>query len=228
MSESTADTTADDNAPRLADRFRGFLPVVVDVETGGFDSQRDALLELAAVFVAFDDAGDLVIDEAVTVHVEPFEGANIDAAALEFNGIDPTSPLRGAVPELDALKEIFARTRKALKSQGCNRAVLVGHNAHFDHGFLMAAAERTEVRRNPFHPFSCFDTASLAGLACGQTVLARACATVGIPFDAREAHSALYDAQRTAELFCHIVNRWRALGGWPLAAPDAAAECDRD
>jgi ribonuclease T len=210
-----------DRRSPMATRFRGFLPVVVDVETGGFEAERDALLELAAVLLEFDDAGQLGIADSVTVHVEPFEGANIEPAALEFNGIDPQSPLRGAVSEKEALADVFGRVRRAIRAAGCNRAVLVGHNAHFDHGFVLAATARADIRRNPFHPFSCFDTATLAGLAYGQTVLARACATAGIAFDAREAHSALYDAERTAELFCAIVNRWQGLGGWPPPVAEA-------
>ncbi|MEE4299480.1 MAG: ribonuclease T [Pseudomonadales bacterium] len=212
----------------MAQRFRGFLPVVVDVETGGFEAGSDALLELAAVLLEFDEAGTLAVSESLTVHVEPFEGANIEPAALEFNGIDPSSPLRGAVPEREALGEVFGRVRRALKGSGCNRAVLVGHNAHFDHGFVQAAAARAEIKRNPFHPFSCFDTATLAGLAYGQTVLAKACAAAGIAFDAREAHSALYDAEKTAELFCGIVNRWQALGGWPPAPGSGRADAPID
>lgn len=212
----------------MAQRFRGFLPVVIDVETGGFEASTDALLELAAVLLEFDAEGQLVIGDSLTVHVDPFEGANIEPAALEFNGIDPSSPLRGAVPEKEALGEVFSRVRKALKASGCNRAVLVGHNAHFDHGFVQAAAARAEIKRNPFHPFSCFDTATLAGLAYGQTVLARACAVAEIPFDAREAHSALYDAERTAELFCGIVNRWHALGGWPPAPASGRTDAKAD
>ena len=209
----------DDERSLMASRFRGFLPVVVDVETGGFDAAHDALLEIAAITVAFDDRGRLARAQSVSVHVEPFPGANIEPAAVEFNGIDPWSPLRDAVPEREALQEIFRLVRREMKSVGCNRAVLVGHNAHFDHGFLNAAVERQEVRRNPFHPFSCFDTATLAGLAYGQTVLAKACRTAGIDFDSREAHSALYDADRTAELFCSVVNRWHELGGWVDRGP---------
>ena len=41
----------------IAQRFRGFLPVVVDVETGGFNEQTDALLQIAAVIVDRDDSG---------------------------------------------------------------------------------------------------------------------------------------------------------------------------
>lgn len=207
--------------PSLALRFRGFLPVVVDVETGGFDARRDALLEIAAVMLDMDASGRLRPSTRVHFHVDPFPGANIEQAALDFTGIDPHNPLRGAVDEETALKGVFAPVRKAIKAHGCNRAVLVGHNAFFDQGFLNAAAERVDAKRNPFHPFSSFDTATLAGLVYGQTVLAKACEAAGINFSQRDAHSALYDATRTAELFCSMVNRFRDLGGWP---PPPAAE----
>ena len=107
------------------------------------------------------------------------------------------------------MRGIFDSIKKAQKAVGCKRTVLVGHNAHFDLGFVNAAIDRNNLKNvSPFHPFSVFDTVSLAGLAYGQTVLARACAAAGIPFDSREAHSALYDAKRTADLYCAIVNQW--------------------
>lgn len=205
--------------PSMANRFRGFLPVVVDVETGGFNAHTDALLEIAAVTLRMDAQGRLVPDQHLHYHVEPFEGANLEQAALDFTGIDPWNPLRGAVPEEMALRGIFEMVRKAVREQQCNRAILVGHNAFFDHGFVKAAVARANIKRDPFHPFSCFDTASLAGLAFGQTVLAKACEMAGIPFDKNQAHSALYDTERTAELFCTIVNNWRTLGGWPPVPP---------
>ena len=201
----------------LKERFRGYYPVVIDVETAGFNPKTDALLEIAATTLQMDQDGWLALDQTVHFHVEPFEGANIEKAAIDFNGIDPFNPLRGAVSEHDALHEIFKVIRKGMKAAGCNRAIVVAHNAAFDHNFLMAASERASLKRNPFHPFATFDTATLAGLALGQTVLAKACQTAAIPFDNSEAHSALYDTERTAELFCHIVNKWKSLGGWPLA-----------
>ena len=201
----------------LKERFRGYYPVVIDVETAGFNPKTDALLEIAATTLQMDQDGWLALDQTVHFHVEPFEGANIEKAAIDFNGIDPFNPLRGAVSEYDALHEIFKVIRKGMKAAGCNRAIVVAHNAAFDHNFLMAASERASLKRNPFHPFATFDTAALAGLALGQTVLAKACQTAAIPFDNSEAHSALYDTERTAELFCHIVNKWKSLGGWPLA-----------
>ncbi len=200
----------------IADRFRGFLPVVVDVETGGFNAATDALLEIAAIPVEMDQQGLLYPGQAIAYHIQPFKGANIEEAAIRFIGVDPYHPLRIAHPEKEALHDIFRHIRKAVKASSCKRAVLVGHNAHFDLGFVAAAAARCDIKRNPFHPFSNFDTVSLAGLAYGQTVLSRACEAAGIPFDAEEAHSARYDTMKTAELFCLIVNSWKEMGGWQM------------
>jgi len=198
-------------ASRLAERFRGFMPVVVDVETGGFDAERDALLEIAVVVPSMDNEGYLRPQPAVLSHVEPFPGANIDPRSLEITGIDPDNPLRGALSERMALDHVFAAIRQGMRDSGCQRAILVGHNAAFDLSFLNAAVRRVGHKRNPFHPFSCFDTATLSGLAYGQTVLSKSVLAAGHPFDTREAHSAVYDAERTAELFCTIINRWRQL-----------------
>jgi ribonuclease T len=203
-----------DEKSMIAQRFRGFLPVVIDVETGGFNCQTDAVLEIAATFLRMDDSGQLEPDDTVSYHVEPFEGANLEPAALEFTGIDPHNPLRQAQKEVTVMGELMKRIRQQVKASGCTRAVLVGHNAHFDLGFVLAAIERSNIKRNPFHPFSVMDTASLSGLAYGHTVLARACQLADIDFNNSEAHSAAYDAFKTAELFCQIVNRWQQLGGW--------------
>jgi ribonuclease T len=213
-------STPDQDKSLLAQRFRGFLPVVVDVETGGFNAHRDALLEIAAVTLRMDDNGILRRDETFDFHIDPFEGANIEQSALDFTGIDLESPDRDAMPEEIAIPELFRSIRRAVKEHGCTRAVMVAHNAHFDLGFVNAAAERVDMKRNPFHPFSCFDTATLSGLAFGQTVLAKTCQVAGIEFSNSAAHTAAYDAEKTADLFCLIVNRWQELGGWPLPAID--------
>lgn len=197
--------------PRVGHRFRGFLPVVVDVETGGFNSQSNALLEIAAVILGVDENNQLVPRQTVFSHVEPFPGGVMDKASMEVNGIKVDNPLRLAKKEPEALAHIFKPIRQAVSEQGCTRAILVGHNAHFDLGFLNAAIARTGIKRSPFHPFSAFDTVSLAGAALGQTVLAKALVAAGLPYDNREAHSAIYDAERTAELFCLLVNRMRPL-----------------
>ncbi len=195
----------------IASRFRGYLPVVVDVETAGLNSQTDALLEVAAVILTMRADGSLTSGECYARHVLPFPGAHLNPDSLAFNGIDPYHPFREALPEREALQDIFRPVRQALRDTGCSRAILVGHNPLFDLSFLNAAVERAQIKRNPFHPFSTFDTATLAGLAYGQTVLARAVQAAGLTWDSAQAHSAIYDARMTAELFCRVVNRWREL-----------------
>lgn len=194
-------------ATLMARRFRGFLPVVVDVETGGFNEVTDALLQIAVVIVDIDQDGSLFCAETVSCHVTPFEGANLDPKSMEINGIIVDHPFRLALEEKEALPKIFKPVRNAIKRHQCNKAILVGHNAHFDLKFINAAAERSGIKRNPFHPFSTFDTVSLAGIAYGQTVLARAVKSAGLEWNADEAHSAIYDAEMTAALFCKIVNQ---------------------
>ncbi|HEX5460743.1 MAG TPA: ribonuclease T [Steroidobacteraceae bacterium] len=193
----------------MSRRFRGFLPVVVDIETGGFNADTDALLEIAAVLIEMDADGVLNRGATHSFHVKPFEGARLDPASLSVTGIDPFHPLRPSLPERDALQRIFREIRHAVRAYDCRRAILVGHNAAFDLGFLNAAVKRTDVKRSPFHPFSCFDTATLAGAALGQTVLAKAVTVAGLSWDPSCAHSAIYDAERAAELFCLICNRFR-------------------
>jgi ribonuclease T len=208
---STSEQTVESPASVIATRFRGFLPIIVDVETGGFNAATDALLELAAVFVKFNEAGDLEPAEHHRYIVKPFTGSRLDPASLQITGIDPFHPLRPAIDEGDALRALFQEVRKELKLTGCTRAVLVGHNAFFDLQFLNATVERAGIKRNPFHPFSSFDTVTLAGVAYGQTVLGRAVTAAGFEWHDEQAHSALYDAQMTATLFCTIVNRFRAV-----------------
>jgi ribonuclease T len=195
----------------ICERFRGFLPVVVDVETGGFNSRTDALLEIAAVFVEAHDDGTLTRDKTIRYHVKPFDGANMEPASLAVIGIDPNHPLRPAIDERDALQRVFRDVRTAVRAHGCSRAILVGHNSSFDLAFLNEAIERTGIKRNPFHPFSSFDTATLCGVAFGQTVLSRAVHAAGLKWDESQAHSAAYDAEVTADVFCEIVNRFRTV-----------------
>lgn len=203
----------------LKNRFRGYLPVIIDVETAGLNAQTDALLEIAAITVKMDENGYLVPDQKCHYHIQPFEGANINQDSLKFNGIDIDNPLRGAVPENIAIPEMFKMVRKAMKDQGCQRAVIVAHNAAFDQGFLQAASKRINAKRDPFHPFAMFDTATLAGFMYGQTVLVKACQMANIAFDGKQAHSALYDTEKTTELFCTMVNRLKDLGGYPIVPP---------
>lgn len=195
----------------MARRFRGYLPVIIDIETAGFNAAKNALLEIAAVIIDMDQEGQFDLKETHASHVIPFPGSKLDESALNFNKIDPYHPFRFAIEEKDALHKIFLPIRNAVKHHGCTRAILVGHNPAFDIGFLNAAVDRTGIKRNPFHPFSTFDTATLSGLVYGQTVLAKAAQAAGLEWDNDQAHSAVYDAQQTARLFCRILNRWSSL-----------------
>ena len=195
----------------LAQRFRGYLPVIVDIETAGFNSKKNALLEIAAVIIELTNNNELAITERYSTHVIPFKNAELDPAALKFNGIDPYHPFRMAIDEKDALNMLFKPIKQAVKRNDCKRAILVGHNPAFDIAFLNAVIQRTQIKRSPFHPFSTFDTATLGGLAYKQTVLAKIAQAAGLDWDNEKAHSALYDAEKTAELFCLIVNRWNRL-----------------
>ena len=190
----------------LNKHFDGYLPVVVDLETSGVNSRTDALLEIAAINIVLDEAGLFSAGESFSTHVAAFEGANFDEKALEINKIIPDHPFRFAIPESETLTLLFEFVQKALRSSGCRRAVLVGHNAHFDLGFLQAAMKRCGRKTSPFHAFTVFDTATLSGLAYGKTVLAKALKAAKIEFDITQAHSALYDTQKTTELFCKIMN----------------------
>lgn len=203
---------AADHGQVMASRFRGYLPVVVDLETGGFDPASHAILEMALVIVGYRD-GRLTITDRWEQAVTPYPGSRIEPAALKVTGIDPDDPDRGAIHEAEAFRELFRQVRRAMKQNHCQRAILVAHNAAFDQQFMQQAYERNGLNRSPFHPFSFIDTASLAAVAFGHTVLSESCQRAGIPFEASRAHSALYDAEKAAELFCEIVNRWSALAG---------------
>ncbi len=194
----------------MAQRFRGFLPVVVDVETGGFDCSRHALLEIAVQPIELDADGWVWPGTLTSTHVIPYPGSALDPKSMEVTGIDVDHPFRAAREERAALDYVFAPVRAAAKAAGCQRAILVGHNASFDLGFVNAAVARTAHKRNPFHPFSTFDTVTLAGMAYGQTVLGRAVHAAGLDWNADDAHSAVYDTERTAQLFCRVLNTWHA------------------
>lgn len=205
------------NLNMLKERFRGFYPVVIDIETSGFNQKTDAILEIAIFTLKMDSLGWILSDKQLHFHIEPFIGSILTPESLAFTGIDPSNPLRGAISEYDALNSIFRLVRSGMKNHSCKRAIVVAHNATFDLNFLMAAVERNGIQRNPFHPFATFDTAALSGLVLGETVLAKACKAAGIEFDNKQAHSALYDSEQTTILFCELVNRWKRLGGWPLS-----------
>ncbi len=210
----------------IAERFRGYLPVVVDLETGGFNADEHALLEIAWAVVGYDGDELKVVDRG-DLAVAPHPDMRVEAAALAVTGINLEDPNRGALEEREAMLTFFRAIRSAVKAHHCSRAILVAHNAAFDHGFLRAAIARSEVKRDPFHPFTSIDTASLAALALGHTVLETSCRRAGLDFDKTQAHTAAYDTDRTAELFCYIANRWSSTFGPPPGDPEAAEQAQQ-
>lgn len=210
---------------QLASRFRGYYPVIVDIETAGFNAKTDAMLEIAATPVTMDADGQLKPLRTYSYNIQPFPNANLEASSLAFTGIDPYCPERHAQEEKVALSELFKALKKDQKEHKCTRCVLVAHNAAFDNSFLAAAIERTKHKRSPFHPFVTFDTTTLSGLCTGKTVLSEACELMGVEFDKAQAHSAAYDSAKTAELFCAIVNHYAAISGWPFTL-DAATSAE--
>jgi len=189
----------------LKDRFRKYLPVVVDLETGGFNSKENAILEIAITLIEEIDEL-LVVGDTHRYHIEPYEDLIVEDESLEFTKIKLDHPLRNAVSEKYALKELFTIINKEKSKYECSRAILVGHNAHFDLSFLNEAISRNNIKRSPFHPFSVLDTVSLGALATQQTVLARICDSLSIDYDSNEAHSAAYDSKVTAKVFCRVIN----------------------
>ena len=191
----------------LKNRFRKYLPVVVDLETGGFDPEINAILEIAITLIEEED-NKLIVGDTYRHHIDPFEGSIVEEKSLEFTKIKLDHPLRNGINEKDALNDLFKIINKTKNKYECSRAILVGHNAHFDSSFLAAAYKRNNIKKTPFHKFSLIDTVSLGVLSTGQTVLARICNELDIDYDNDKAHSAAYDTAVTAKVFCSIVNNF--------------------
>ena len=193
----------------IKERFRKYLPVVVDLETGGFDPKTNAILEIAATLIVKNEGTQLLdVGKTYRYHIEPYEGLVVEQESLDFTKINLNHPLRNAITEKDALEELFKIINTERTANGCSRAILIGHNAHFDNSFLTEAVSRNNIKKSPFHPFSVLDTVTLGALHTKQTVLARICDVLNIDYDSKEAHSAAYDSDITAKVFCKIVNEF--------------------
>ena len=190
----------------LNQRFRKYLPVVVDLETGGFDPINNAILEIAVTLIGQNDKYKLVVLDTHRYHIDPYKDLIVEQESLDFTKIKLDHPLRKAVSEKEALTELFKIINKAKSEYSCSRAILVGHNAHFDLAFIKESIKRNNIKKSPFHPFSVLDTVSLGAMHTQQTVLARVCESLSIDYDSNEAHSAAYDAEITAKVFCNIIN----------------------
>ena len=187
----------------MQNRFRGFMPVVIDVECGGFIPYRCTVGNCRSV-VGDSGDGSLAAWGNWRYHVQPFPAptsngvTRCDGLSILFTRYAQRFQRRSA-------HAIVQEISQAMKDNDCTRAILVGHNACFDLNFLNAAVARTEIKRNPFHPFSSFDTATLAGVAFGQTGYRsrfKRPESLGIRTNAFGA----YDAQQTADCFARSAN----------------------
>jgi ribonuclease T len=202
---------------KWAKELNGMLPVVVDLETTGVDYNQHAILEIACIFVHCDKK--LSPHESVFhEHVKAFSGAKTDPKAMSLHGIPLHHPFRFAKSEKEVLEALNEELGQQLQEQKCHRAILVGHNAHFDLSFLNASYNRTGVK-SLFHRFCVLDTVTLSAALLGETVLAKALYKTRIGFNPGLAHGALYDAKQTAKLFCHLMNSVR-----PSAKPPSVKE----
>ena len=175
------------------------------METGGFNPNNNAILEIAITLIE-EENGRLIPGVTERYHIEPYKDLIVEKESLEFTKIKLDHPLRQAVSEEDALKSLFKTINKNKTKYQCSRAILVGHNAHFDLSFLNASIERNKIKKSPFHPFSVIDTVSLGVAVTQQTVLARVCKELKIEYSNDDAHSAAYDSDVTAKVFCKILN----------------------
>ena len=67
MSDNSNPIKSNTNKSLFAQRFRGYFPVVIDVETAGFNAQTDALLEIAATTLSLDEnSGQFSLDKTIT------------------------------------------------------------------------------------------------------------------------------------------------------------------
>ena len=197
--------------------------MVVDLETGGLDPNKNPILELACSFLNYENEK-LVPHKSFSWDIKPQPNLEIDPSSQLLTGIDPLLDIENRTDEKAAINSFFKEVRRETKTNECTRAVLVAHNSVFDNSFLNAAIQRHRIKRSPFHPFTTFDTATLGGVAFGHTDLREACQRADIAYDKKSAHCASYDCEVTAFLFCKIVNLWySAQIGGNIFHPDSGA-----
>ena len=194
-----------DNFLKTNERFGGLLPIVVDMETSGINPDSNAILELASIVLYLNDKLDLQCGNFFSCHVRPFPSSKIDPSSMYINTIEIENPFRLALSEEEAINRLFRFVYMNLRNFGCRKAVLVGHNANFDLAFLESARKRYKID-SPFHTFTVIDTATIGAVFYGKTVLANVVNASNMRFNPKLAHSAIYDAKITTDLFCSVTN----------------------
>ena len=189
-------------------RFRGFLPVVIDVETGGFHSRTDALLEIAAVIIEVDAAGRVRRGATHAFHVKPFEGSRHGSGLARGQRHRPLAP---AAP---------GHRRSAMRCSGCSaRSAPPSARTAAGAPFSWATTPRSTWDSSTPRwsaPASSAIPSTRSPASTPRRWPARRWARrcwrgrrscrrhrLGQP---RRRIRRVYDAERTADLFCHVCN----------------------
>ena len=176
--------------------LRDLCYVVFDSETTGLSPVKDDVLQLGAVRIV---NGKIVETERFDALVNP--GRPIPAASTKVHGISDAM-VRDAQP----FSEVSRQFHKFAKG-----AVIIAHNAPFDMAFLHRISKRTG--QNFDHPV--LDTVHLSAIVFGgsaEHTLDALCARLDIRIPEDLRHTAIGDAQATAEVFVAMLPLLEARG----------------
>lgn len=191
--------------------------MVVDTETGGVDSSKDALLQVSAVICHRSLEGELKIDDEFTVDIAPSSGLKVSPEALSINKLNYNVLVKNGVPEFTALENFlrFANQYRAKISPSDHRVYfpfLIGWNLEFDISFLRAAFIRAKLEW-PFY-FRTFDVASLWNfqkLFIEGTAQYRGITEAASHFfDEPVTHHSLEDCRLTLRILQNYVGFWNS------------------
>ena len=188
--ESPADATFE-NCP-LSD----LCFVVFDTETTGLLPHKDEVVQIGAVRVV---RGRIIQGEVLNMLVDP--GIPIPAASTRVHKV--TNAMVAGAPRIADAGRMF--------HQFARDAVIVAHNAPFDMAFLRRHAKAMGVTWD--HPI--LDTVLLSAVVFGASeihTLDALCDRLDVRIPEALRHTALGDAQATAEVLCKLLPMLRAQG----------------
>lgn len=164
---------------------------VVDLETTGFNPQKDRIVQMAAVLV--NGRGE-VVDTFDTV-VRPESPEQYEHGAEHVHGIS-REMVENGMPLRSALSRIWSLT---------DGRVFTAHNAKFDISFLEAESERVGMKRQVDNYL---DTLALARQADSDRQrkhsLQALCEHYGVTVE--RAHEAMSDAKATATILMKLID----------------------
>ncbi|MGR3712345.1 MAG: exonuclease domain-containing protein [Shimia sp.] len=175
----------------------GRVPFVVfDSETTGLLPHKDEIVQLGAVRVL---RGQIVTGETINRLVNP--GRPIPPVSTKVHHI--TDAMVADAPPLAPVAAEFHHFARD--------AVIVAHNAPFDMAFLHRRAKEFNLA----WPHPVLDTVLLSAVLFGTTethTLDALCARLGVTIPEHLRHTALGDAQATAEVLCRMLPMLKSRG----------------